>query len=79
MAYDLAVSEEDFLKFANEIIPLIERDKITEQLIEKFIERFMLYSQEADRRKQELSQRENKAAEDIIEFSPICIMGVIYT
>lgn len=75
MAQDLAVSEEDFMKFATEIIPLIERDKITEQLIEKFIERFMLYSQEADRRKQELNLREHSAAEDIIEFNPIRIIA----
>ena len=78
MAQDLAVSEEDFMKFATEIIPLIERDKITEQLIEKFIERFMLYSQEADRRKQELNQREHSAAEDIIEFSPIRFIFVLW-
>ena len=55
MALDLSVTDDDFLKFANEIIPLIERDKITEQLIEKFIERFMLYSQEADKRRSELN------------------------
>jgi hypothetical protein len=73
MAYDLAVTEEDFLKFANDIIPLIEKEKITEQLIEKFIERFMLYSQEADQRRQDLDQREQRATEELMEYSPILL------
>lgn len=48
MALDTTITEEDFLKFSSEIIPYIEKDKVTEELIEKFIERFMLYSQEAE-------------------------------
>jgi hypothetical protein len=44
MALDTTISEEDFTKFTTEIIPYIEKEKVTEGLIEKFIERFMLYS-----------------------------------
>jgi transcription antitermination factor NusG len=73
MAMDVTITEEDFIKFSSEIIPYIEKEKTTEELIEKFIERFMLYSQEAELRRENLTSRENRGVEEIMEFNPIRI------
>ena len=72
MAEEQQLGEEEFDKFAQEVIPLIEKEKITEQLIDKFIERFMLYSQLAQERNERLNERERLGEEDIMEYNPTC-------
>ncbi|CAD8176090.1 unnamed protein product [Paramecium octaurelia] len=71
MAHNYQVSEEDFKIFAKEIIPLVQKDKLQEQILEKFLNRFDIFDREASLKNRSIMQRVQEAKEDIIPYNPV--------
>lgn len=67
------MSDEDFSSFAERVIPIIEKDRLAEQMLAKFLSRFEIFAREAEAKSLSIQQLMEEGREEVISFDPLLL------